>query len=182
VTADDIVRRNRANAAKSTGPRTPVGKAIAAQNARRHGATAKLDPERVRLWLKVILAAPDLEPKAADASVDEERRVLALALAEAEARYVLAAQALRDFVAGELARPGVIQVVAGDPGMMRDRASAGGSGTEDRSRKRDPGGRGARALDEDLHPGSRHHRLLRRYLDEAQRRRAKAFSAWLQRG
>ena len=63
VTADDIVRRNRANAAKSTGPRTRAGKAIVAQNARRHGATAKLDPDQVRLWLKVILAAPDLGPR-----------------------------------------------------------------------------------------------------------------------
>ena len=108
--------------------------------------------------------------------------MLALALAEAEARFGLAAQALRDFVAGELARPGVIEAAPVDPGSLRDRGSAGGPGTEGRSRKRDPGGRGARALDEDLHPGGRLHRLLQRYLDEAQRRRAKAFSAWLQRG
>ena len=182
MTADDIVRRNRANAARSTGPRTPAGKAVVAQNARRHGATATLDPDRVNLWLKIILAAPDLDREAAKTSVDEGRRVLALALAEAEARFGLAAQALRDFVAGELARPGVIEVVAGDPASFRGRASAGGPGTEGPSRRRDLGGRGAGALDEDLHPGSRRHRLLQRYLDEAQRRRAKAFSTWLSQG
>ena len=182
MTADDIVRRNRANAAKSTGPRTRAGKAVVAQNARRHGATAKLDPDRVHLWLKIILAAPDLDREAANTSVDEERRVLALALAEAEARFGLAAQALRDFVAGELARPGVIEVVWGDPGMMRDRTSEDGPGAEDRSGKQDPGDHRARALDKDRQPGGRLHRLLQRYLDEAQRRRAKALSAWLSQG
>jgi hypothetical protein len=182
VTADDIVRRNRANAAKSTGPHTRAGKAIVAQNARRHGATAKPDPDRVRLWLKVILAAPDLDLEAAKTSVSEGRSVLALALAEAEARFGLAEQALRNFVAGELARPGVIQVVPDDPGSLRGRASAGGRGTQGQSRTRRHRDRGDKVLDEDLHPGGRRHRLLQRYLDEAQRRRAKAFSAWLQRG
>jgi hypothetical protein len=179
VTADDIVRRNRVNAAKSTGPRTRAGKAIVAQNARRHGATAKVDPDRVRLWLKVILAAPDLGLEAAKTSVSVEGSVLALALAEAEARFGLAEQALRNFVAGELARPGVVEVVPDDPGSLQGRTSAGGPGTQGQSRTRDSGERGARALDAGGGPGGRLHRVLLRYLDEAQRRRAKALSAWL---
>ena len=182
MTAEDIVRRNRANAARSTGPRTRAGKAIVAQNARRHGATAKLDPDRVRLWLKIILAAPDLDREAVNTAVGDGRKTLALALAEAEARFGLAEQALRNFVAGELARPGVIEVVPDDPGSLRGRASAGGRGTQGQSRTRDAGDRGARALDEGGGPGGRLHRQLQRYLDEAQRRRAKAFSAWLSQG
>ena len=181
MTADDIVRRNRANAAKSTGPHTRAGKAIVAQNARRHGATAKLDPDRVHLWLKIILAAPDLDREAVNTSVDEGRKALALALAEAEARFGLAAQALCDFVARELARPGVIQVV-GDPGHYANRGSQDGPGAEDRSGKQDPDDHGARALDKDRQPGGRLHRLLLRYLAEAERRRAKALSAWLSQG
>lgn len=182
MTSDAIVRRNRANAAKSTGPRTPVGKAVVSRNARRHGATARLDPDRVHLWLRIILAAPHLGREAADIAVDEEGAVVALALAKAEERYVLAEQALRNFVAGELARTGVIEVVPDDPGSLRGRASAGGPGTQGQPRTRDAGDRGARALDAGGGPGGRLHRRLLRYLDEAQRRRARAFSAWLSQG
>ena len=39
MTAEAIVRRNRRNARLSTGPRTALGKAIAAGNARSHSAT-----------------------------------------------------------------------------------------------------------------------------------------------
>ena len=180
MTADDIVRRNRANAARSTGPRTPAGKAVVAQNARRHGATAKLDPDLVHLWLRIILAAPDLDREAVN-TVGDGRKTLALALAEAEARYGLAAQGLRDFVAGELARTDVIQV-AGAPGSSRGRASPGGRETQGQSRTRDGGDHSARALDEGGGPGGRRHRLLLRYLDEAERRRAKVLSAWLSQG
>jgi hypothetical protein len=37
------IHANRANAQKSTGPRTPAGKAVVAQNAVKHGLSARLD-------------------------------------------------------------------------------------------------------------------------------------------
>ena len=77
----DIARRNRANATKSTGPRTQAGKAAVSGNARRHGATARPDPARVGLWLRIILAQPDLT--LTDFIPCDERRFRALALAEA---------------------------------------------------------------------------------------------------
>ena len=65
------------------------------------------------------------------------QKTLALALAEAEARFGLAEQALRNFVAGELARPGVIEVVPDDPGSLRGRAVCGW--TRDARSVKDPG-------------------------------------------
>ncbi|MDU8913509.1 hypothetical protein [Aestuariicoccus sp. MJ-SS9] len=47
MTDGAITARNRANATQSTGPRSATGKAVVAQNARQHGATAQPDRERV---------------------------------------------------------------------------------------------------------------------------------------
>jgi hypothetical protein len=180
VTSDNIVRRNRANAVRSTGPRTRAGKAIVSQNARRHGATAKLDPDRVRLWVKVILASPDL--RNIDMRHPDERRRLALALARAEARLGLAEQAMRDFVTSRLSGPlSGREIMEDDPDLSQGLASVGEPQKKDRTRGREPGKRSAKVSDKHAQQADSRHRPLRRYLDEARSRRARAFAAWVSR-
>jgi hypothetical protein len=72
-------------ARRATGPVTAAGKAISAQNARRHGLSAEPAADLIRAWFNVILDNPGdtyEEPNA-----DTPRREAALRLAIAEARY-----------------------------------------------------------------------------------------------
>ncbi|MFA8444031.1 hypothetical protein [Yoonia sp.] len=48
MTTDPITIRNKANARKSTGPKSAAGKAVVAGNARKHGVTGRPDPGRVK--------------------------------------------------------------------------------------------------------------------------------------
>lgn len=73
---------NKANAQKSTGPRSAAGRRRSALNATRHGLTTSPDWGSVRSWFRVILADPSAEPNLLD--MDPLRRA-ALRLAEAEA-------------------------------------------------------------------------------------------------
>lgn len=59
-----------------------------AQNARRHGATARPDAEMVALWLKVILGKDALSPD--DLHPSDDAGQAALQLAQAEARRLAA--------------------------------------------------------------------------------------------
>ena len=94
---DKITARNKENAQKSTGPKTAAGRAVSAQNARTHGATARPDPQAVTHWLRVILnrdlTHEDFEPEDATGRA-------ALRLAEAEARRVVTERAT-DAASGE---------------------------------------------------------------------------------
>ena len=162
---DDLIARNRANAQRSTGPRTVTGKAMVAQNARRHGATSRPDPESVRKCFAVILDDP--EPAIAAVLLEGGRGFRALALAEAEVRLAMAEEALRDFEAS----------VTGPEGEGREVSDIG----EDH---RTDAGEGAvapgTAMSEETRPGGRRHRLLKRYLGEARAQRRRAFEAWLE--
>lgn len=170
--------RNRANARKSTGPRSAAGKARSAQNARRHGATARPADALRRRWLAIILGRP--EPVAAGPDPEDPALARALALATAEARWVQAEAALRAFEAGR-AEPtwaltadlelrdtlrGLAQVARAsvDPDLlefaMRELAAC------------------EARITEETRPDGPRHRLLRRYAREARAERNRGFGAW----
>ena len=95
MTTDDLALRNRANAARSTGPKTQKGKAASSQNARRHGATGAPNPLSVAAWLGVILGRPQIVPR--DLAPNDEAGQLAIDLATAEARLAAAEAVLAEF-------------------------------------------------------------------------------------
>ena len=177
MTSQGISARNRANATKSTGPRTAAGKATSAQNARSHGATAKPDPASIAHWLRVILDNPDLRP--ADLFAEDDRTLRALALAEAEVKVSAALASLERFERGEESPSDDTrefrQCVASITDELEDEDMTKAhyrTGLFLRNRL------GRLIAQETEHDGNRH-RLLRRYLREAQAQRGRAFQAWL---
>ena len=177
MTTDARAVSNRTNAQKSTGPRTAAGKASVAQNARRHGVTAKPNPASVAAWLRVILDDPDLTP--ADFLAEGDRMRLALALAEAEVKVCAAMASLDRFERGdeptsELTREfqsymEAINDELAHPGITKSQYLAGLSLLK----------RLGRQISAETVPGAKRHRLFRRYLREARAQRKRAFQAWL---
>lgn len=173
---EGIAARNRANAQKSTGPRTVEGKAIVAGNARRHGATARPDRESVALWLAVILDRPDIT--SADLMPEEEVSYRARALAEAEVRLLSAERALQEFeagIAGPIKAQGHSALTPEDILGMLDRDDVTKSEIEAGLSRLKEIGR-VRVLE--ARSGGDQHRLLQRYFREARAQRRRAFEAW----
>lgn len=82
MTTERQKQANRANAQKSSGPRSRAGRARSARNALRHGLTTSPDWSNVTSWYRIILDDPGIEPDLLD--IDPMRQA-ALNLAEAEA-------------------------------------------------------------------------------------------------
>ena len=83
MTSGRQLAANRANARRSTGPKTAAGKVRSAGNARRHGLTAPLEVGALRAWYRLILADPSASP---DPLERDPCRRAARDLAEAEAQ------------------------------------------------------------------------------------------------
>lgn len=170
---------NRANAKRSTGPKSSSGKARVARNATRHGATRAPDPEQVEDWFRVIMGVPQLGP--ADILKDDDTTRLALRLAGEEVRLASAQAALDEYQANP-------DVLSRNPLFQSTVESVGEAMAFD-----------AGAMEEDeieyyyalarqeffekispLRIYSIEMRLLRRYLREAQGQRNRAFRDWIE--
>ena len=177
MTPEEMVQRNRANAAKSTGPRTQAGKAIVSQNARRHGATSKPPADSVLPWLRIIVAQPGTH--ASDLLLYDEGVRVALALAEAEAKLVAAEQALRSFETGEERPPISAEELIAHQAKLVELIPDAGTAESDTMTGLALLGALRQVLEKDSRLGGSRHRLLKRYAGEARARRKKAFDLWL---
>jgi hypothetical protein len=173
MTRNRITARNRANARKSTGPKTSHGKAIVAGNARRHGATAQPPPESIAVWLAIILDRPGLTPD--DVMLGDETGYRALMLAQAEVRLVATEQALLEFEAGQVqptdANGDPLKIVS----RLWDEEHRNGAPKLSMPSLRNFYKKFVLAQNGD---DAKRHRLLKRYVREASAQRRKALAAW----
>lgn len=179
MSSDRITRRNRANAQKSTGPKTREGKAEVAGNARKHGATAQPDPESVATWLSIICDRPEISP--ADLLPNDDLGYRALALAQAEVRVAVSELALIEFEKEALKQPADpdISLELTHRVLLENFANENVTKRETRSMARILYNHEVRKI-ADASLGGRQYRLLKRYLSEAKSKRRKAFAAWLE--
>lgn len=173
MTRRDFSDRNRANAAKSTGPKTSRGKAASSQNARRHGATSAPDASSVLTWLSVILDRPHILPS--DLMPMEEVGRIALNLAQAEARLANAEKALAEFEAGEQSGGDDLNNIAGH---ILDALSEPSTTPQQHNSGIAILARIAKARLRDAAGQTRRHRLLVRYAREARSARSRAIRTW----
>lgn len=172
MTPAHIAARNRANAAKSTGPKTRAGKAASSKNATRHGATSTPDPSRVASWLSIILGRERVTPRdlmPADAAGD-----LALTLASAEARLAAAEEALAASAEESEEADDFNDLVK----TALDAAFDTAIHISERRAIMDDITQLSRLRQSKATENARRHRLLTRYAREARSARSRAIAAW----
>lgn len=172
---------------RATGPRTPEGKAVSSQNARRHGLTAEPDPDIVGAWFNVILGnslEAYEEPSAAESADHQANhqsnpgREVALRLAIAEARYHRALHALEAHPrAPQSAQAQVTAFHAAMRAHLQDMVDARPNGRP-QLEELEYASDALRRLGRLVNEVGRERRLHARYVGEARSERRKALRAW----
>lgn len=150
---------------------------MVAQNARRHGATAQPDPERVAIWARIILDTPELGPN--EFLADNTRTRSALALAASEARLTEAARALEDFETGTAPPSDEERSIQHQIIEIRAMLDEMPMSARDRRTGLSLIRRLQKAQIRETAQGGQRHRLLKRYFREARAQRRRAFQDWL---
>ena len=161
---------------RATGPITLEGKAVSAQNARKHGLSAEPATDLVAAWFNAILdhGADDYE----EPNADDPRREAALRLAIAETRYHRALQRVDTHDREPNSAQQVANKLLADVRLVLDgmprKISEGPADRFDLEYTEF----GVRQLERLMVEVGRERRLYRRYLGEARAQRRKALRAW----
>ena len=161
---------------RATGPITAEGKAISAQNARRHGLSAVPDANLVAAWFNIIL--DNCEDAYEEPNADDPRREAALRLAIAEARYHRALHKVDTHDTEPTSAQQVANKLLADVRLVLDgmprKIAEGPADPFDLEYTEF----GVRQLERLMVEVGRERRLYRRYLGEARAQRRKALKAW----
>jgi hypothetical protein len=174
------IAANRANALASSGPKTIEGKVTIGHNARKHGATSQLDPERVGLWARIIMDQAEISLQVA---MDEGDGIgLAWALARAEVRFNTIAEILKTEKIYLVALTNNEKVKAFSASSTdRSIRYLLGQTTPEETKAFQSKPTSAEFWEkvEENRQIDKRHRLMRRYYREARSARRKAFQDWV---